>query len=217
MKFQVVETFVSLQGESTHAGKLCFFIRLAGCNLNCSYCDTKYALTHDCGQERTLEELLGEAANCGAHTVELTGGEPLLDPNTPYLAAELLKLGLEVLIETNGSLPVEVLPPGVKRIVDCKLPNSGMSDRNLWHNFEILNCDDEVKFVISNREDYDYACKVIKRYFASPENRPELLMSAVFGRIELATLAGWIIEDCLPVRMQLQMHKFIWDPNRTGV
>ena len=142
----LVESFVSIQGESTQAGRKCFFIRLAGCNLNCRYCDTRYAMTG--GEEKSVAELADAAAASGVRLVEITGGEPLIHAETPELARELQRRGLEVMIETNGSLPIGTLPEGVRRIVDCKLPDSGMCEHNLFDNYRVLTQLDEVKFVI---------------------------------------------------------------------
>lgn len=203
----VIETFSSIQGESTHAGKRCFFIRLAQCNLRCNYCDTTYAWAG--GAMRSVEELTREAVASGMGTVELTGGEPLLHDAVPQLAQMLLDAGLEVLIETNGSLDIGVLPEGCCRIVDCKLPDSGMAERNLFANYELLTPRDEVKFVVSSRADFDWAIAVIDRYELAAKT-PHLIFSPVWGRVGFTELADWVVRSQRPVRMQLQLHKMIW-------
>ncbi|WP_176011844.1 radical SAM protein [Victivallis sp. Marseille-Q1083] len=215
-RFQVVEAFLSLQGESTHAGKLCYFIRLAGCNLRCSYCDTAYAQSAAAGAPRRLAELLDQVRQSGAPLVEITGGEPLEHPNLPLLCQALLTAGLEVLLETNGSRSIAAVPAAVRKIVDCKLPSSGMSAANCFDNFRHLQPHDEVKFVIGDRTDYQYARRVIDEYHLT-DSTSHLLFSPVWGSVEPAELAGWIIEDKLPVRLQIQLHKLIWGPDKTGV
>ena len=204
---QIIETFKSVQGESTHAGKVCFFIRLSGCNLRCSYCDTDYAWQG--GEMRSVESLLDEAEAAGCSTVEITGGEPLLQKETPLLAEKLLSMGKEVLIETNGSVDFSILPPGCCRIVDCKLPASGMAQYNCYDAYRHLTELDEVKFVVSDRQDFDFAIEVIKKYGLTAKT-PHLLFSPVWGRISPETLAELVVNSQLPVRMQIQMHKVIW-------
>lgn len=210
-RLPVCETFVSIQGESTHAGRRCFFIRLAGCNLRCSYCDSAYAWTG--GTPRTPEELTAEAVASGMDCVEITGGEPLIHPATPELAASLLAAGREVLVETNGSLDISVLPAGCRRIVDCKLPDSGMAEKNLPGNYSLLTPRDEVKFVTASRRDFDYALEVIDRR-ELPRRTPHLIFSPVWGRIDPAELARWVLECGRPVRMQMQLHKILWGDRR---
>ena len=204
---QIIETFKSVQGESTHAGKVCFFIRLSGCNLRCSYCDTAYAWQG--GGMRSVESLLDEAAAAGCSMVEVTGGEPLLQKETPLLVEKLLAMGKEVLIETNGSVDFSILPPGCCRIVDCKLPASGMAQYNCYDAYSHLTQLDEVKFVVSDRQDFDFAIDVIKKYELTAKT-PHLLFSPVWGRIAPDTLAEWVVNSQLPIRMQIQMHKVIW-------
>ena len=204
---QIIETFKSVQGESTHAGKVCFFIRLSGCNLRCSYCDTTYAW--EGGEERSVESLLDEAAASNCNTVEITGGEPLLQKDTPLLAEKLLAMGKEVLIETNGSVDFSILPAGCCRIVDCKLPASGMEKHNYYEAYKHLTSCDEVKFVVSDRQDFDFALDVIKKY-SLVEKTPHLLFSPVWDRVSPEDLAEWVISSQLPLRMQIQMHKVIW-------
>ena len=204
---QIIETFKSVQGESTHAGKVCFFIRLSGCNLRCNYCDTEYAWQG--GILRSVDDLISEAEAAGCTTVEITGGEPLLHKETPILAEKLLAIGKEVLIETNGSIDFSILPPGCRRIVDCKLPASGMAQHNCYDAYRHLCPLDEVKFVVSDREDFDFAVNVIKQYHLE-EKTPHLLFSPVWGRISPEELAELVVKCEIPVRMQIQMHKVIW-------
>ena len=204
---RVIECFTSLQGESTLAGRRCFFIRLEGCNLDCNYCDTRYARTG--GVEKSIDELLSLALESCVPLVEITGGEPLLSKDTPELCRRLMAAGLEVMIETNGSCDVSVLPEGVRRIIDCKLPDSGMAEKNLYSNFKNLTELDEVKFVVSSRRDFDFALKVISDYRLE-ESPAVLLASPVWGRVSFEELAQWVIDAGSRLRMQLQMHKIIW-------
>lgn len=212
----VTETFLSIQGESTHAGELCFFIRLAGCNLKCRYCDTQYSSRQSDGKPETLELLIEKAVSSGVDLVEITGGEPLTQQATIPLCEKLLNSGMTVMIETNGSLPVWELPDGVIRILDCKTPSSGESGSNLYKNYDFLTPRDEVKFVIADRGDYDFSQKIIREYNLPAKTRA-LLFSPVWGKIELRQLAEWMIADRSPARLQLQMHKLIWGPDQTGV
>lgn len=212
----VTETFLSIQGESTHAGRLCFFIRLAGCNLQCSYCDTKYSASLTDGEAEPLDLLVVKAVSSDVDLVEITGGEPLTQPETIPLCEKLLDAGMTVLVETNGSLPVWELPEGVIRILDCKTPSSGESGSNLYKNYDYLTPADEIKFVIADRDDYDFSCKIIREYDLSSKTQ-NLLFSPVWGRIAPRQLAEWMIADRPPARLQLQMHKLIWGPDKTGV
>jgi 7-carboxy-7-deazaguanine synthase len=211
---QVTEIFKSIQGESTWAGLPCVFIRLTGCNLRCVWCDTAYAFQG--GARRTLDEVVAEVETLDCGLVEITGGEPLLHPHCGTLAARLLALGKTVLCETGGSLPVDLLPAGVIRIMDLKCPGSGECDKNDWSNIERLNPRDEVKFVIASREDYDWARGQVAAH-ALDQRCNAVLFSPVHGSVHPADLAAWILKDCLPVRFQLQLHKFIWPPDARGV
>jgi len=212
----VNETFLSIQGESTHAGRLCFFIRLAGCNLNCTYCDTDYARDSESGVSMTIEHLASQAKISKVRLVEITGGEPLTHPNTPALCEALLDEGLEVMVETNGSLPLSLLPPAVKKIVDCKTPSSGMVEYNLYENFHILSKHDEIKFVILDYLDYEFALTIIERY--DLQNKiPNILLSPAWGKLDPKSLVGWMMADLPPARLQLQLHKIIWGPDKKGV
>lgn len=212
----VTETFLSIQGESTHAGRLCFFIRLAGCNLQCRYCDTQYSASLTDGKAEPLDLLVVKAVSSDVDLVEITGGEPLTQPETPQLCEKLLNAGMTVLVETNGSLPVWELPDGVIRILDCKTPSSGESGSNLYKNYDYLTPADEIKFVIADRADYDFSCKIIREYDLSSKT-PNLLLSPVWSMIAPQQLAEWMIADLPPARLQLQMHKLIWGPDKTGV
>mgnify|MGYP005890398431 FL=1 len=212
---RLVEAFASIQGESTHAGRPCFFLRLAGCNLRCSYCDTGYAQSPEAGRAAEVPELVELVRASGLKLVEITGGEPLLTPETPALCRALLDAGFEVLIETNGSLSIAPLPREACRILDCKLPGSGMAEANDYGNYALLTPRDEVKFVVSSREDFEFGCGVIRRYDLAAKTL-NLLFSPVWGRVDFADLAAWVTESRLPIRMQLQMHKLIWG-DRPGV
>ena len=208
---RVVETFVSIQGESTQAGRKCFFIRLEGCDLACRYCDTLYAASG--GKEVTVEELTRLAGRAGIPLVEITGGEPLLQEETPALCRALLAAGFEVMLETNGAHPIGAVPEQVRRIVDCKLPDSGMSDRMLPENYAELTPRDEVKFVVSSKRDFAYAEAVCAGHGLASRT-PHLLISPVWGKIDLGELAGWVIASEQPFRLQLQLHKIIWGDRR---
>ena len=207
----VCETFSSIQGESTRAGRKCFFIRLAGCSLDCSYCDTAYAKSG--GTDATVEELVQRAHDSGLELVEITGGEPLEQPETPQLCRALLDAGFEVLLETNGAQMLDEVPSGVAKIVDCKLPSSGMAERMREENYALLGPGDEVKFVVSSHRDFEYAVEVTKRFDLAGTGCA-LLVSPVWGEVELPELAKWIMECDAPFRMQLQMHRIIWGDKR---
>lgn len=209
----VIETFASIQGESTHAGRRCFFIRLAGCNLRCTYCDTAYAW--EGGSMQDIAGLTDIAVASGCEVVEVTGGEPLIHPETPALLQALLDAGMEVLLETNGSVSIENVPAQVRKIVDCKTPGSGMAEKNCWENFALLQPHDEVKFVISGADDFQWSIGIIDRYKLA-EKTPNLIFSPIWCKVEFEELAQWVIECGRPVRMQLQLHKLIWG-DRKGV
>jgi 7-carboxy-7-deazaguanine synthase len=208
------EIFFSIQGESTYAGRPCAFVRLTGCNLRCNYCDTEYAFYE--GRKMTVPEILTQLDGYGCNLVEITGGEPLLQDGVHQLIASLLKDGRTVMIETSGASDVSRLNPRVIKIMDLKCPGSGEVARNLWSNLEHLTSRDEVKFVLSNREDYEWARDVIRRHNL-PSRVNAVLMSCAFERLPRVQLADWILEDRLPVRFQLQMHKHIWPPDTRGV
>ena len=208
MKLRVNEIFKSIQGESTYAGLPCSFIRLTGCNLRCSYCDTTYAFEK--GIDMSIEEILADMGLLGCNLVEITGGEPLLQEGTGGLVKSLLGEGYKVLVETNGSLDIDVLPEGTIRIVDVKCPGSGMSERMDWKNIERLRGTDEVKFVLSSQEDYAWARGIIDKYALLDKSK--VLMGVAYGKLDPRPLAEWILQDGLEVRLQLQLHRYIWPP-----
>ncbi len=209
----VNEIYTSIQGESSYAGLPCVFVRLTGCNLRCTYCDTEYAFTG--GERRTIQSVVDQVRGFQIPLVEITGGEPLLQKGCVTLAERLLSAGFSLLIETSGALPISNLPAAAIRIMDIKCPSSGESDKMCWDNIDALKAADEVKFVIGTREDYEWARAIMGRYRL--HERCPVLMSTVFEALEPKMVAGWILEDRLPVRFQLQMHKYIWDPRRHGV
>ncbi len=214
MKGLVVnEIFHSIQGESTHAGRPCVFIRLTYCNLRCTYCDTAYAFNE--GTAMSIPEILQTAEKYRCSLVEVTGGEPLFQEETPGLLKALCDAGYETLLETGGSLDISPVDPRVKRIVDFKCPGSGMEKKNLWSNVDHLTGADEVKFVIGSREDFDWSAMMREKY--AIDGKCTVLMSPVHGEIPPADLARWILESGVHARMQLQMHKFIWEPTARGV
>jgi 7-carboxy-7-deazaguanine synthase len=210
----VNEIFHSIQGESSFAGLPCVFVRLTGCDLRCSWCDTAYAF-HE-GRRREVDDVVVEVASFGCRLVEVTGGEPLLQPDVYTLMQRLLDLGHEVLVETGGHVPLDRVPAGVVRIVDVKCPGSGESARTHWGNLAGLGARDEVKFVIRDRADYDYARSVVGRENLTAR-AAAVLFSPVHGELRAADLAAWVLSDRLPVRVQLQVHKYIWDPGTRGV
>lgn len=209
----VNEIFRSIQGESTYAGLPCTFIRLTGCNLRCSWCDTTFA--YHTGREMREEQVLGIIKEYPLDLIEITGGEPLFQHHTPALCAKLLNLGACVLLETNGSLDISVIPQQVIRIVDIKCPGSGEADAMDWANIGRLRRQDEVKFVITNRTDFDYAVDVIEKYDLLI--KCAVLLAPAYGRIHSHEIAEWILTSALPVRLQLQLHKFIWSPDQRRV
>jgi len=213
MGLQVCETFYSLLGESTWAGLPAFFIRLTGCNLRCRYCDTAYA--YEGGEEMTAAALLPAAGSYPARRVLVTGGEPLLQAETLPLLALLADAGLTVLLETNGSRSIREVDPRVHRILDLKCPGSGMETHNLWENLEQLQARDEVKFVITDQGDFAWALEVIERQGLA--GRVPLLISPVFGGVHPREAAAWILKSGLPLRLNLQLHKYIWGPEVRGV
>ncbi len=210
---KVNEIFFSIQGESTYAGLPCAFVRLTGCNLRCSYCDTTHA--YDEGEEKTLDVVVEALTAHPTKLVEVTGGEPLLQPETPALLTALADRGKSVLIETNGSVSLEGIDPRATAIMDVKCPGSGMSDRVMWDNIDLLKPRDEVKFVLTDRTDYEWALEVIERYRLSGKHKVHL--SPAFGVLEPRRLASWILEDGLDARLQLQLHKYIWPNVERGV
>lgn len=210
---RVTEIFFSIQGESTHAGRPCVFVRLTGCPLRCTWCDTAYAFYG--GREQTIDSILQEVAQYGCRLVEITGGEPLAQAETPELIRSLADQGYTVLIETSGALDISPVDPRAIIIMDLKGPGSGMADRNRWENIALLKPADEVKFVIKDQADYDWAVRTVEHYRLA--ERHTVLFSPVFGEMEPLALAEWILADRLPVRFQLQLHKHIWEPTARGV
>ena len=207
------EIFHSIQGESSHMGRPCVFVRLAFCNLRCNYCDTEYAFFE--GKPMEVEAILERVRSYGCRLVEITGGEPLAQQGVHELMTRLSDEGHEVLLETGGSIDIASVDSRVKRIVDIKCPGSGMESKNLLSNLDHLRPTDEVKFVIGDREDFDWSVAMIQTHRL--EGRCGVLMSPVFGRLRPVDLATWILEGCVPVRLQLQMHKYIWEPATRGV
>ncbi len=208
------EIFHSIQGESTHAGRPCVFVRLTACDLRCSWCDTPYAF-HE-GRKMSVDEVVTQVEAYGCGTVEVTGGEPLLQPDVYPLMERLLAAGHDVLLETGGHRSIERVPQGVIRIVDVKCPGSGEAEKNHWPNLDLLTKTDEVKFVIRDRTDYDYAKDVVARHNLV-ERTAAVLFSPVHGVLDPKQLAEWILADRLPVRLQLQAHKYIWGADVRGV
>lgn len=202
----ITEIFKSIQGESSYAGLPCSFIRTTGCNLRCVWCDTEYAFYG--GAQMSVPEVLAAIEPHHCALVEITGGEPLLQPDVPELATELLKRKHRVLVETGGSLDISVLPSDVIKIVDVKCPESGMSEQMDWKNLGRLSPADEIKFVINSRQDYDWAVDVMKRHQLHEKN--PVLFSPVHKNLPPEQLAGWILEDNLSVRFQIQLHKILW-------
>jgi 7-carboxy-7-deazaguanine synthase len=210
----VFEIYLSVQGESTHVGRPCVFVRLAACDLRCRWCDTPYAFTG--GRKMTIDEVVGEAEKYRTPLVEITGGEPLLQRDVYPLMERLLERGHGVMLETGGHIPIDEVPDPVIAIVDVKCPGSGEADQMHWPNLEQLSPHDEVKFVIADRADFDYAAAVVEKY-SLPGRAAAVLFSPVHGELEPATLAAWILESRLPVRLQIQAHKYIWSPEARGV
>jgi 7-carboxy-7-deazaguanine synthase len=208
------EVFHSIQGESTHTGRPCVFVRLTACNLRCSWCDTPYAFTE--GRKVSVDDVLVEVERYGCALVEITGGEPLLQPEVYPLMERLLEQGRTVMLETGGHMSIEGVPRDVVKIVDVKCPGSGESERNDWANFDRLAAHDEVKFVIKDRADYEFAREVVRRHGLTARVAA-VLFSPVHGVLEPKTLAAWILEDRLAVRLQLQAHKYIWGAEVRGV
>jgi 7-carboxy-7-deazaguanine synthase len=211
---KICEIFTSIQGESTFAGLPCTFVRLSGCNLRCVYCDTKYS--YDEGIEMEIGDILQRVASAGVRLVEITGGEPLLQgEETLFLIRGLLDSGYEVLVETNGSMNIRELDKRATVILDMKTPCSSMSDKMDFTNLEVVKNTDEVKFVICSRDDYEWSKKIISQY--GLEKKCRVLFSPGFGMMKPRDLAAWIIEDQLHVRLNIQIHKYIFDPRERGV
>ena len=210
----VNEIFYSIQGESTFTGRPCAFIRLTACDLRCVWCDTPYAFTE--GRKMEVDEVVAEVARFGCSLVEITGGEPLLQDDVYPLMERLLAGGRTVLVETGGHVSLSRVPGAVIKIMDVKCPGSGESGRNLWDNINRLTSRDQVKFVIRDRTDYEFAREVTGKY-ALERRCAAVLFSPVHGELAPRDLAAWILADKLPVRLQLQLHKYIWGAATRGV
>jgi 7-carboxy-7-deazaguanine synthase len=210
----VNEIFYSIQGESTYAGRPCVFVRLTACDLRCSWCDTQYAFYE--GSKRSLDDVMSEVERFECPLVEVTGGEPLLQEEVYSLMTTLVDRGRTVLLETGGHRSTSRVPEAVVTILDVKCPGSGEAHRNDWNNLERLRPHDEVKFVVKDRADYEYARDVIARH--GLERRAAAIhVSPVHGVLDARTLSEWVLADKLPARVQLQIHKFIWEPHTRGV
>ena len=214
MSLDICEIFYSLQGESTRAGLACVFVRLSGCNLSCSWCDTTYAAVQPVSM--TIDQIVGRVAAFECPMVEITGGEPLIQTQTPALISVLLEKGFQVLLETNGSLSIASVDPACIRIMDVKCPSSGEAGSFLLDNLNHMTARDEIKFVVGSRQDYEYAASFIKTHLVN-HPREKIHICPVFETLELSDLAAWILKDRLGARLSLQQHKIIWDPDLRGV
>lgn len=214
MGLKICEIFYSLQGESTRTGLPCVFVRLSGCNLSCAWCDTTYAATESVSM--TMDQIIEKIDAFGCPLVEITGGEPLIQTQTPDLISNLLKKGFQVLLETNGSQSIASVDPACVRIMDVKCPSSNEAGSFLVDNFTHMTRNDEIKFVVGSRQDYEFALSVIKEHLTGhPKER--IHISPVSGAISLPDLAQWILQDHLNARLSLQQHKIIWDADIRGV
>ncbi len=210
---RVTEIFHSIQGESSYVGQPCVFVRLTGCPLRCTWCDTDYAFYG--GQESSIDDILLKVESYGCRLVEVTGGEPLAQPESLPLMTRLCDAGYTVLLETSGAVDIAPVDPRVHVILDVKCPGSGMTDRMHWQNISALTAKDEAKFVLANRADYDWAREVLGEHDLA--SRCAVLLSPVFGTLDVRELAEWVLADKLPVRFQIQLHKHIWAPDMRGV
>jgi 7-carboxy-7-deazaguanine synthase len=208
------EIFYSIQGESTYAGKPCVFVRLTGCDLRCSWCDTPYAFSE--GQKMSVDAVLEQVSQFGSPLVEVTGGEPLLQEDVYPLMQRLLDSGRTVLLETGGQVDVSRVPGAVVKVMDVKCPGSGEVDRNEWSNIDRLGSRDQVKFVIKDRADFEFARDIVTKH-ALDRRCAAVLFSPVHGVLDPKDLSRWILDDDLPVRLQLQIHKHIWGADARGV
>jgi 7-carboxy-7-deazaguanine synthase len=204
---KITEIYSSIQGETQHAGRLCTLVRTTGCDLRCGYCDSAFAF-HG-GQEMTLDQIAAEVARLGAPLVLLTGGEPMLQREMPALAARLLGDGFQVMIETSGAHRLDTLPAEVVRVVDVKTPASGEAARMRWDLLTALRPRDAVKFVLAGEDDYRWAREVIQKHDLG--RRTEVLLSPVHGQLDPKVLVAWMLRDRVPARLNLQLHKYIWD------
>jgi 7-carboxy-7-deazaguanine synthase len=210
---KITEIYLSIQGEGTRSGMPCVLVRLTGCDLRCRWCDTEYAFAG--GTRRSIDDIVEAVARLECPTVEVTGGEPLLQPAVHPLMTALADRGFEVLLETGGHRDIAAVDPRVVRIVDVKAPGSGEEARNRWENLDVVGARDEVKFVLADRADYEWARDVIRRH--DLERRTTVLISAVHGELDARDLVAWMLEDGLTVRFQTQLHKVVWGSETTGV
>lgn len=210
---KVNEIFFSIQGESTHAGRPCVFVRLTGCNLRCTYCDTEYAFYE--GREMSLDDILEQVQGYGCQWVEVTGGEPLMQAGVHDLMRRLIDEGYRVMLETGGSLDLGQVPPEVFKIVDFKTPSSGMESKNRWEIVGQLQPHDEIKFVVGDRPDFDWAVAKIQEHRLATGHT--VLFSPTFGKLSPRDLANWVMQELPEARLQLQLHKVIWSPDLRGV
>jgi len=212
-RLRITEMYASIQGEGRHAGDLCVFVRLTGCNLRCTWCDSEYTFTG--GDQISIDRVVERALSFGITLVQITGGEPLAQRQCIPLMERLLDNGCTILLETSGSIDIQPVPDGVHVVLDLKPPDSGEEESNLWENLDHLSPTDEVKFVVASRGDYEWSRDVIQeRNLAS---RCALLISPAWGLVDPADLVGWMLKDRLDARLQLQIHKVIWPPDTRGV
>jgi 7-carboxy-7-deazaguanine synthase len=209
---RITEIFHSIQGESSHAGRPCVFVRLTGCNLRCRWCDSEYTFTG--GEKMSLDDVVAKVKGYGTNLVEITGGEPLAQGESLDLIKRLLDEGHEVLIETSGSIDITAVDRRAKIILDIKCPDSGEVEKNRWANLDELEPHDEIKFVIADRADYEWAKQIIGKYRL---DRWTVLLSPVWGEMDIKLLAEWMLEDRVPARFQTQLHKHIWGADARGV
>lgn len=213
-KLNIIEVFRSVQGETSYSGLPTTFVRLAACNLRCTWCDTTYSFGR--GEPQLIEDLIRQVKDFGCPYVCITGGEPLLQKNVYPLMDQLCELGYKLSLETSGSLPIDAVHKDVKVILDLKCPGSGMSAKNDFNNIPLLKKKDEVKFVLLDRQDYEWTKDICQKYDLF-DRVSEVLLSPVFGELDPKDLIQWMLEDRLPVRLNMQVHKFIWDPATKGV
>ena len=212
-RLRIIEIYASIQGESTWTGKPCVFVRLAGCNLRCSWCDSEFTFTG--GEYRSIQAVADEACSHGIDLIEVTGGEPLAQRQVLPLMQELLDRGMTVLLETSGSIDISTVPQGVHIILDLKCPDSGETDSMLWSNLNHLQASTEIKFVIASRTDFEWAVDICRQHPTLQEH--ELLFSPAYGIVEPSELIDWMLESGINARFQLQAHKMIWPPDERGV
>lgn len=213
MNLKINEIYYSIQGESSFTGLPCIFIRLTYCNLRCSYCDSEYTFYN--GEDMSIKDIINKVKQYPCKLVQVTGGEPLFQKNCIILLRALVKEQYKILLETSGSLSIQDVPKEVINIIDFKCPSSKMQKKNLWDNLDYVKSNDQIKFVIGNKEDYDWTKSKIYKY--NLEDKCELLISPVYGNIKSEKIVNWILEDNLKVRFQIQLHKEIWPEEKRGV